>query len=56
MISEFHRYTYPLIIFMVRGVVKFNGLRDTTRIIIFAQDIDLVYVSKRLSHVTIQIA
>src|SRR5699024_7791741 len=32
----------------------FHGLRDTHASFLFAQDIDLVYVSKRLGHVNIQ--
>lgn len=32
----------------------FHGLRDTHAAFLFAQDIDLVYVSKRLGHVNIQ--
>src|SRR5699024_9605599 len=32
----------------------FHGLRDTHASFLFAQDIDLVYVSKRLCHVHIQ--
>lgn len=38
------------------GIPKttFHGLRDTHASFLFAQDIDLVYVSKRLGHVNIQ--
>ncbi|WP_455550341.1 tyrosine-type recombinase/integrase [Bacillus aquiflavi] len=32
----------------------FHGLRDTHASFLFAQDIDLVYVSERLGHVNIQ--
>src|SRR5699024_2612317 len=32
----------------------FHGLRDTHASFLFAQDIELVYVSKRLGHVNIQ--
>src|SRR5699024_1873764 len=32
----------------------FHGLRDTHASFLFAQDIDIVYVSKRLGHVNIQ--
>ena len=38
------------------GIPKttFHGLRDSHASFLFAQDIDLVYVSKRLGHVNIQ--
>lgn len=40
----------------ILGIPKttFHGLRDTHASFLFAQDIDLVYVSKRLGHINIQ--
>ncbi|MCY7781067.1 hypothetical protein P9D47_05080 [Bacillus haynesii] len=33
---------------------SFNGLRDTYASFLFAQDIDIAYVSKQLDHITTQ--
>lgn len=36
------------------GKTTFYGLRDTHPSFLFAQDIDIAYVSKRLGHINIQ--